>query len=71
MILLRVGYHGHPLLIDIPDYDDYDYDGYNPNVFGYMVVYGFVFITLIQIISISMGEKSPVLVSKYKIFDKK
>ena len=67
MVLLRVGYEGHPLAIYFGYGDDiYDSDHrYDSTTFGYMVVNGFVFITLIQIISISVGEKSPVLVSEY------
>ena len=54
MLVQRVGDSGNPVGYGLVELD--------PLFFGDMVIYGFVFITLVQIISIIMGDEAPVLV---------
>ena len=53
MVLARCGYEGNPL--GFGDDSDSVY-------FGVMVVYGFFFLTMVQVFAIVLGDKNTVLV---------
>ena len=54
MVLARCGYEGENLGFG---------DDANSGYFGIMVVYGFFFLTMVQVIAIVLGDKNTVLVS--------
>ena len=67
MILQRCGNDGDPLAFFIPtevnpNPIDQARELYNIQTFGQFVIYGFFFYILLQIISIIMDDKSPVMV---------
>ena len=69
MILQRCGNDGDPLAFFIPtevnpNPIDQARELYNIQTFGQFVIYGFFFYILLQIISIILDDKSPVMVCK-------
>ena len=69
MILQRCGNDGDPLAFFIPtevnpNPIDQARELYNIQTFGQFVIYGFFFYILLQIISVILDDKSPVMVCK-------
>ena len=72
MILQRCGNDGDPLAFFIPtevnpNPIDQARELYNIQTFGQFVIYGFFFYILLQIISIILDDKSPVMVKSFHI----